>query len=289
MTSDTKGASVAPLKPPFTYYGGKTSLAKRIVALLPEHEHYVEPFAGGLAVLLAKPQSRMETVNDLDRDLMTFWQVLRDRPDELVAAAALTPHSRAEFTAARDLDGACSDLERARRVWVLLTQSRSSTLRITGWRHYQDPAGSSSSFPRYLRGYVERMPPAALRLRAVTLECRDALDIIARFGRHDDVLLYVDPPYLRSSRNSSGYRHEMGAPDDHARLADALRSCRAAVVLSGYASPLYEDLYDGWHVATLKAFSGNSNTGEGDRTEVLWGNRPFPEPDALLTDSEGAA
>src|SRR6266508_3832721 len=68
--------------PPFAYYGGKTSLAERIADLLPAHRHYVEPFAGSLAVLLAKPPAPFETVNDLDQHLMTFWRVLRDRGDD---------------------------------------------------------------------------------------------------------------------------------------------------------------------------------------------------------------
>jgi DNA adenine methylase len=77
-----------------------------------------------LAVLLAKQPAKLETVNDLDRDLMTFWKVLRDRPAELVRLCALTPHSRAEHDAAYgDLSG-LDDLERARRVWVRLTQGR---------------------------------------------------------------------------------------------------------------------------------------------------------------------
>ena len=79
------------MKPPLAYYGGKTSIAGRIVSLLPEHGHYVEPFAGSPAVLLAKPPSRMETVNDIDRDLMLFWRVLRDRPADLERACLLTP------------------------------------------------------------------------------------------------------------------------------------------------------------------------------------------------------
>ena len=83
------------LRPPFEYYGGKTHLAPKIAALLPPHDHYVEPFAGSLAVLLAKEPSRAETVNDLDGDLVTFWRVLRDRPHDLAWAAAMTPHSRA--------------------------------------------------------------------------------------------------------------------------------------------------------------------------------------------------
>ncbi|MPZ66778.1 MAG: hypothetical protein GEU83_15145 [Pseudonocardiaceae bacterium] len=109
--------------PPFAYFGGKTLLAPKVVRLLPDHEHYVEPFAGSLAVLLAKPPTGMETVNDLDGDLMTFWRVLRDRPGELTRSCALTPHARAEHQGGYDRDG-CDDLETARRVWVMLTQGR---------------------------------------------------------------------------------------------------------------------------------------------------------------------
>jgi site-specific DNA-adenine methylase len=58
-------------QPPMTYFGAKTKLARRIAALLPRHDHYVEPFGGSLAVLLAKAPSRIETVSDLDGDLMT--------------------------------------------------------------------------------------------------------------------------------------------------------------------------------------------------------------------------
>ena len=72
------------MKPPMPYYGGKQRIADRIVATFPDHLHYVEPFAGGLSVLLAKEQSKLETVNDLDRHLVTFWRVLRDRPEDLM-------------------------------------------------------------------------------------------------------------------------------------------------------------------------------------------------------------
>jgi DNA adenine methylase len=271
------------MKPPFAYYGGKTKLADQIADLLPEHTHYVEPFAGSLAVLLAKPRSKMETVNDLDGDLMNFWRVLRDRPQDLARVMDLTPHSRAEQVAAYNLAD-CDDLERARRVWVLLSQGRGSTLRKTGWRFYRDPAGSSCSMPDYLSAYTERVPPAATRLHGVSLECRDALEVIHEYGKHPNVLLYCDPPYLATSRNSTNYRHEMAGVDDHARLADALHNVEASVVLSGYHSPLYDDLYDGWHRIEMAAWTGNGIPGEatktdGNRVEVLWANRPIGEPD----------
>jgi DNA adenine methylase len=255
--------------PPFAYYGGKTRIASRIVDLLPSHKHYVEPFAGSLAVLFAKPASRMETVNDLDGDLMLFWRLLRDCPDELIRVCALTPHSRAEYAAAVDRDESLPELERARRTWVRLAQGRGSGLINTGWRHYITTAGSKASMPAYLAAYRDRMADCAKRLAGVSLECRPALDLIARYGMEPDVCLYVDPPYLADTRHSIGYRHEMRGDELHRELAEALNACRASVVLSGYASPLYKELYAGWHVATVDA-SSDTRT---DRTEVLWSNR----------------
>lgn len=272
--------------PPFAYFGGKLRLADRIVDLLPAHHHYVEPFAGSLAVLLAKPRSRMETVNDLDGDLMTFWRVLRDRPDELALQMALTPHARAEYAIGLDIDGAgTDDLERARRVWVKLAQGRGGTLRRTGWRYYQGPA-SNYSFPEYLAAYVNRVPACAERLAGVSLECLPALELIEVYGKHPEVLLYCDPPYLGSTR-SANYKHEMTGDDQHRELAGRLRDSAAAVVLSGYPSPLYEDLFAGWHRIELAAWTGNgirngATKTDGRRTEVLWSNRPFPTDDALF-------
>ncbi len=273
------------MKPPFTYFGGKTRLAAQIAALLPSHEHYVEPFAGSLAVLLAKPPSGMETVNDLDGTIMAFWRVLRDRPAELERACALTPHSRAEHQAA--YEPADDELEAARRVWVRLTQGRSGQHhQRTGWRHYQDPRGSVSSMPGYLAAYTARLAPAAARLARVSLECLPATDLIRRYGRHRDVLIYADPPYPESARLSAGrgpsYGCELRTEDEHRELAAALSACAAAVVLSGYDSPLYDEIYGHWHRTELGAFTGNGHPGKGTRTEVLWSNRPFPVTQPLL-------
>lgn len=262
------------MKSPVTYFGGKNRLSAWIVSQFPEHEHYVEPFGGSLSVLLAKAPSRMETVNDLDQRLMTFWRVLRNRPAELIRACDLTPHSRVELEIAHQ--EAEDELEEARRVWVELTQSRGASLRRTGWRRYLEPAGSSAGMPDYLDGYRDRMPPAAKRLMHVSLECRPALEVIAAYGRSPQVLLYVDPPYLGTTRNEHNrYPSEMRTLEDHRSLAEALWDCAAAVVLSGYASPVYDELYEGWYREQIGATTGNGLPGEQARTEVLWSNRPL--------------
>lgn len=277
--------SAGRMKPPIAYYGGKVMIAQRIAELLPPHGHYVEPFAGSLAVLLAKAPSPMETVNDLDQDLMAFWRVLRDRPADLERVCALTPHSRAEHAAA--YQPASDELEQARRVWVKLTQGRAGTLRSTGWRHYVRPVGSTG-MPAYLDGYINRMAAGAARLSSVSLECRPALDVIARYGQHAEVLLYVDPPYLAETRTSVNYRHEMPRPDQHAELAAALHECAASVVLSGYDSPLYTDLYDGWYRHEIQTATGQAHQWS-KRTEVLWSNRPFSDGLHLFPAGAGEA
>lgn len=270
------------MKPPFAYYGGKTNIAERITALLPDHSHYVEPFAGSLAVLLAKPPSQMETVNDIDGDIMCFWRMLRERPDDLMRACALTPHARSEHQAAYERPDELDDLERARRVWVCLSQGRGGMLRRTGWRFYRKPT-STTAMPDYLDAYVGRMGQCVSRLRGVSLECRDALEVITDYGQHEDVLLYCDPPYLASTRGwGNNYVHELRTQDEHEALAAALTAARAAVVLSGYPSQLYDELYGHWHRVDLKAWTGNGirdgrTRTDGERVEVLWSNRPLAD------------
>lgn len=271
------------VKSPVPYFGSKQTIAPWIASLLPAHDHYVEPFCGGLSVLLAKRPSRMETVNDLDGELMTFWRVLRDRPDELLRACMLTPHSRAELAAT--WAPTTDDLELARRIWCRLAQGRSGTLRNTGWRHYIDPAGSVTSMPGYLEAYALRLAAAAERLHAVSLEALPALTLIGKYGAQPDVLLYVDPPYLGSTRGwGRNYRHEMKSETEHRELAAALGDCKATVVLSGYHSPLYDELYDGWHRYEQQSMTGNAKTAKG-RVEVLWANRPLGGRLSLFDDA----
>lgn len=261
------------LAPPFPYFGSKQNVAAQIVGLLPAHKHYIEPFAGSLAVLLNKPRAVKETVNDSDSALMVFWRVLRDHPDALTRLVEDTPHSRQEYEAALDLTVA-DELEKARRVWVLLTQGWTGLLMNSGWRY--QVAAPSVPIPRILACWTARLPLVADRLRGVSLECRNASEVIQVYGRDPDVLLNCDPPYPAEvrSRSQGRYREEMVEDHSHRELSDLLKQCKSAVVLSGYASHLYDNLlYPDWHRIELSA-RGYSNS---KRIEVLWSNRPFAQ------------
>src|SRR5215469_13923182 len=110
-----------------------------------------------------------------------------------------------------------------------MTATPSTTVTGPGWRlchHGRDPAAEALGVVRHV---VQHSP------------------VIANYGQHADALVYCDPPYVQSTRKSTGYRHEM-TDDDHREMAAALRSSRAAVVVSGYPSALYDgELFAGWH------------------------------------------
>ncbi len=268
---------LSPRRPVLRYHGGKFRLAPWIIEHFPAHRVYVEPFGGGGSVLLRKPRSDFEVYNDLDSDVVNVFRVLRDpsAAAELERLLRLTPWARTEFTAS--YQPTLDPIERARRTIVRCFMGHGTTsrrLNRTGFRAGSHPSRKGGGFGDW-GGYPNLISQFTERLQGVVIEERDALDLIVR---HDglDALFYIDPPYphstrstmndRRDSKNDRAYRHEM-SDDDHRRLAVALSSCMAAVVVSGYACPLYDqELYAGWGRFTHKARADRGR----DRTEVIW-------------------
>lgn len=261
------------IQSPFVYFGGKNKLAKRIVEMMPKHEMYVEPFFGSGAVLFAKPASKVEVVNDVDGDVVNFFRVLRDRPEELKEQCALSPYSREEYRLAELSDGLDS-LERARRFWVRITQSYGQMVNDrTGWSIGYVANRASGTFNR-----LEMFAPVAERLMNVEIDNRDAFDVLDRVADFEDCVIYVDPPYLgetRTDRDSDSevedYHFDMAATADHERLAERLNSVAGTVLLSGYHSELYDELYDGWFVKEFETVTSSTHRSvDRTRTEVVW-------------------
>lgn len=272
------------MKPLVPYHGGKgRRLADWIVDLIPPHRVYVEPFAGSAAVLLAKPVATHEILNDLDSNAVTFYRVLRERPEDLELACRLTPYARDEFLLA-DLDETeIDDLERARRWWIRTSQSFNHT--AGGKTGFATSINRGSNSARTVLNRIERFAPAVERLEHVVLENRDAVDVITQYSAHDAVI-YADPPYLVSTRTAMAkrpggdYRHEFSSIEDHERLAAALHTTPATVLLSGYDSPLYDELYGDWFKTgrrVLKRSSNGRSASQVHATELIWSNRPFCE------------
>lgn len=266
-------------RPVVPYHGGKSRLAAWIVAQMPSHRVYLEPFAGSAAVLLAKPRSTHEVLNDIDGNVVTFYRVLRERPEQLERACRLSPYARDEYRSARLDEPGVDDLERARRWWVRVCQSFAHTgSPTTGWS-VSTRRGSNDA--RTTAARLERFHLVAARLAGVAIENRDARALIVDHADADTVI-YADPPYLGSTRSmnahrrSSGdYTHEFATNAEHEDLAEILRATPATVLLSGYPSSLYERLYGDWtrlERRVPRRAAAHRSAG-GQTTEVLWINR----------------
>lgn len=239
-----------------------------------EHGAYVEPFAGSLAVILAKRPVPVEVVNDQHDLLTTFYRVLREQEHDLVRALMLTPYSRTEFTEYREDEPGLSDLERARRFFIKYNQAYVSSNGTGTWTVTTTASAGHSNASKWAR-FQTRLYAVAERLTGVQIECCDAFDLLARLIKPDPAgVVYCDPPYLDINRNGSHYKHDMGSVEQHERLADELGRLAGTgrqVLISGYANPDYEKWYKGWDRHVM-ATTRNSRSGKGSTTqeEVLW-------------------
>lgn len=247
------------------YPGAKWGMAEKIVTLMPPHRSYVEPFFGSGAVLFNKSPSAIETVNDIDGDVVNFFKVVRESAEELAAAILQTPYARDVFDDAHTSKGE-TPFERAYKFAI---RSRMGH----GFKVWQKTGFKIDVFARE-RSYAvdcwNKMPDqiiaAAKRLKNVQIENRPALEIIKKFN-HENVCIYADPPYLLSTRGGKMYNFEM-TENDHVRLLESLMQHKGYVILSGYPSELYDRMLIGWCRIQKKSYTQQSKA----RTEVLWCN-----------------
>jgi len=247
------------------YPGSKWSLADWIISHMPPHTTYLEPYFGSGAVFFSKPPAQLETINDIDGDIVNLFRMIRDRPDELARLVYWTPYAREEYYNSYQLDGELNELERARRFLVRCWMARGArTNGRTGWRHVIDH--NAPSVVKHWNELPDRIVMIAERLRDVQIEQQPALELIRRYKR-EDVLIYADPPYPLDTRYGRMYKHEM-TDADHAELLEVLDAHPGPVLLSGYANPLYDERLKHWRRETkqVQAEAGKI------RTEVLWIN-----------------
>lgn len=257
-------------RPALRYHGGKWLLAPWIIQHFPRHRTYVEPFGGAASVLLRKPRSYAEIYNDIWSDVVTVFRVLRDHPDAIRRALALTPFARDEFDRSRDRSG--DDVERARlAIFRSFAGFGSGSMRVehsTGFRSNSNRSGTTPAhdwahYPSYVEAFAER-------LRGVVIENRDAVECMTQ---HDgpETLHYVDPPYVRETRTrpyGGGVYHKEMDDADHMRLGDVLHDLSGMVVVSGYRCDLYDELFADWRRVDRPSYAD----GARPRVESLWLN-----------------
>lgn len=248
------------------YPGAKHRAAKWLVSLVPEHEVYCEPYFGSGAVFFAKPKAKIETINDLDGNVVNYFRVVREHPEELSRLLSLTPYAREEYMAAFEEKEGDTDIEKARKFAVRCFMGFSCSGRYrNGFRSSQ--RGNGPRNPDIWRGLPDAVREASLRLTDAQIECLPALELIRRYGTKD-VFLYVDPPYLGDTRKKYLYRHEMDSEEEHKELLGLLLAHPGKVMVSGYDNPLYNEMLAGWRKEQRKSQAENGLA----RVETVWMN-----------------
>lgn len=260
------------------YPGAKNRIADWIVQYFPKHDVYLEPFCGSAAVLLNKEPSRLETINDIDGNVVNLFSVLRNpsMADRLCELIELTPWSRTEYEKSRALLPS-NNIDKARMYLVRSWQGISGGQRYaTGFKHSVSPQGPVCT--RAWNNLPDTLVEACKRLKNAQIECCDGIGLIKKFDV-PGALIYIDPPYPLNTRKNRLYTHEMNDLD-HLKLLKIITECQNAnIVISGYSCDLYDLGLAGWYKVTknTRAEAGQS------RTECLWMN--FTPERGLMDDA----
>ena len=284
------------LNSPFKWVGGKSRLRKFIIPMLPPHTCYVEPFAGAAWVLFGKPKSDVEIINDIDGELITFFLVVREKPEELIASFEWELVSRAEFNRLAGLEPqSLSDVQRAHRFYYLIMAGWGGEARYPRFQTSIRDGGHGNRLAGALKSLRERLTPIHRRLQTVLIENMDWQDCVARYDSPSTVM-YLDPPYMG---NGANYKFNMRGKDAHQAIAGRLAQAKGRWILSSYDTPEIRDLFHGYEITPVQSSSG-MRTGKSERQagkqrtinqEILITNftPPMSEPpiDRASVESEG--
>jgi len=247
---------------PFKWVGGKSRLRKQIIALLPEHTCYVEPFAGAAWVLFGKSPSDVEVINDIDLEVVNFFRVVKYQPEELLLSFEWELVSRAEFQRLAELNPQkLSDVQRAHRFYYIIMAGWGGELKYPRFQTSITDGGHGNRLIGALKNLKERLRPVHDRLRTVIIENLDWKDCIDRYDRSNSVM-YIDPPY---PDNGCNYAYNMRDWGEHQLLAARLKAANCKWILSSYDTPEVRDLYSDYYAVSVQSASGMKATKQGNQ------------------------
>lgn len=267
---------VIKIKSLLRYPGSKWRIASWILSYFPEHRSYPEPFVGSGAVFFSKQRSDIETINDLDGDVVNLFYWVKHDPEKLAYEVYYTPYARQIYDNAYLPDDKESSLDKAVKFLIRLNMGygyRTTEAKV-GWKN--DVQGREKAYAALdWKSLPDRIIEVTERLRGVQIENRPAVDVISKFN-YENVLIYCDPPYLLDTRSGGRqYKNEM-TESDHEQLLYMLMEHKGFILLSGYESKMYDSLLKDWHKETHINYSQVGSK----KQEVLWMNF---EPPAQLS------
>jgi DNA adenine methylase len=255
MSSSKRAKDYEMLNSPIKWVGGKSRLRKQIIALLPTHSCYVEPFAGAAWVLFGKQPSPVEVLNDIDQELINFWRVVKLQPDELIASFEWELVSRAEFERLANLDPSSLDnIQRAHRFYYLIMAGWGGELNYPRFQTSIKDGGHGNRLIGALKTLQQRLSPIHERLQTVIIENLTWQECIDRYDR-EGVVMYLDPPY---PGNGANYAHNMRDWAQHRLLVERLNVTKCKWLLSSYDIPEVRDLdlFEQHFITPIESYSG---------------------------------
>jgi DNA adenine methylase len=265
MAAKVEKAEHQMLNSPIKWVGGKSRLRKHIIPLLPAHTCYVEPFAGAAWVLFGKRPSNVEILNDKEQELVVFFQVVKEKPEELIASFEWELVSRAEFERLAGLDSTqLTDVQRAHRFFYLIMAGWGGELHYPRFQTSITDGGHGNRLFGALKTLRQRLEPIHKRLSTVIIENLDWQECIDRYDKQGTVM-YIDPPY---PGNGCNYSHNMRGWDAHKLLAERLSKTECKWVLSSYDKPEIHELFPECLFTSVQSSSG-MNTKKNGSTRVI--------------------
>lgn len=242
-----------PVNSPIRWVGGKSRLRQQIIELLPAHTCYVEPFAGAAWVLFAKPPSDVEVLNDIDQELVNFFRVLKEKPEDLIRSFDWELVSRAEFERLASVNPLeLADVQRAHRFYYLIMAGWGGELDYPRFQTSISDGGHGNRLIGALKHLRQRLEPVHGRLRTVIIENLRWQDCLERYDRPQTVM-YVDPPY---PGNKCNYAHNMRDWQVHWELAERLKAAQCKWILSSYDVSQVRNMYTGYTILPVQTYSG---------------------------------
>lgn len=261
------------MKAIFSLIGSKAFLVRKLISILPDHERYIEPFAGGARLFFAKEPSSIEILNDKNNCLVNLYRVIQndEKRQRLIKLLNETPYSRSVFQRWKSEGIPQDDIEKAGRYFFLCKASFAGDVLKGG---FACPSRSTTRNPaQTYQNSIDALEHIAKRLKGVTIECLDYKDCISRYDSESS-LTYVDCPYYGSEHY---YSKDSFSQEDHYRLAELLHGIKGKAMVSHYQNSLYDELYKGWNRCEYQSFKG-SHKSEGEKKpkprtkEVLYCN-----------------
>lgn len=162
--------------------GSKWRIADFIIKKMSVHRSYLEPYFGSGAVFFNKPPSAIETINDIDDNVINLFTIIRNHAADLAKYIHDIPYARLSYS--REVELCCrDDMSSAIRFLIDCWQGygfRTNQHR-SGWK--RDVCGRERS---YALACWNRLPQWIVecqeRLKMAQIEHTDALPLIEQYN-----------------------------------------------------------------------------------------------------------